>query len=404
MASASVEVPGKNGTNKSNNIPVKTKLVVLRLEHAEDISLPKDPILIRKSVEQVAGKIEGGFPDNGGARYTLKVSNPDQVKALLQMNELTDGTPVIVTEHLDNNVTRCVVKCREVMDVPEEELLEEVTSQGVIDVRKITRKAKDGSQEETPSIVLTFSGQTAPEYVFFAYFRVKTSPYYPEIIQCYKCWQFWHIKPICSCDPICGICSGPHDTVKGEICPAKPYCRKCESDEHPISSRKCPKYVVENTIARIKIDRNISYEAAKKAYEEEKVKSVEVLMKKFADMELMKKDKTVVSSKTLEGLLQKFSDLELIIKKKDLEIQVLRGIFNTLKQAREPTGEDQPKPQCKKQVPSKTVINPSKVETKQKQNQALVEEQPCCSAVEDSKTTGKSAGQSGKKKRGKAKK
>ncbi|XP_065076660.1 uncharacterized protein LOC135700168 [Ochlerotatus camptorhynchus] len=405
---ASVEVPGKNGSN--NNIPGKTKLVVLRLEHAENVSLPKNPFLIRKSVEQIAGKIEGGFPDNGGARYTLKVSNPEQVKALLQMDKLTDGTPVIVTEHLDNNVTRCVVKCRELMDLTEEVLLEEVAAQGVIGVRKITRKSEDGLQEETPSIVLSCSGQTAPEYVFFAYLRVKTSPYYPELIQCYKCWQFWHIKPNCSCDPMCGTCSGPHDTVIGKICPTKPYCKKCESDEHPISSRKCPKYVVENTIARIKIDRNISYDAAKKAYEEAKVKSVDVLMQKLADLEMMMKnnDKTVVNSKSVEGLLQKFTDLELIIKEKDREIQVLRGIFNTMQQARKPTGDDQPtvqpKSKSKQEVPSKTVVNPSKAETKQKQNQTLVEDQQFGSTVGDSKTTGKPAGRSGKKKRGKAKK
>lgn len=407
MASSPVEVPVKSGTN--HNIPGRTKLAVLRLEHAEDISLPKKPFLIRQSVEKVAGKIESGYSDNGGARYTLKVSNPDQVKALLQMKELNDGTPVIVTEHQDNNVTRCVVKSRDFLFLTEEELMEELAPQGVIGMRRITRKAEDGSQEDTPSIVLTFSGQIVPEYVSFVYMRAKTSPYYPELTQCYKCWQFWHIKPDCTCEPICGTCSGPHDTVKGEICQAKPYCKKCESDEHPISSRKCPKYVIETTIARIKIDRNISYEAAKKAYEQETANSVDALLKKIAELELkMKNDTTVVN---VDGLLRKFTELEQIIKQKDHEIQVLRGIFNTMKQAREPAAREvhptvQPKSQSKRNVPSKktVAVNPSKAETKQKQNQTSVEDQPCCSTAEDSQSTGKSAGRSGKKKRGKAKK
>lgn len=36
-------------------------------------ALPKDPFLIRKSIEKHVGKIEGGFPEEDEASYALKV-------------------------------------------------------------------------------------------------------------------------------------------------------------------------------------------------------------------------------------------------------------------------------------------------------------------------------------------
>lgn len=414
MASASVEAPDENATNNINNIPDKKKVVALRLEHAEGKPLPKSPLLIYKSVHEIVGDIERGHTDNGGARYTLKVSDPEQVKLLLKMDKLNDGTPVIVTERPGNNITRCVIRHRRLIHFTEEELSEALASQGVIDFRKITRKAKDGSQEDTMTIVLSFSEESYPEYITLFNIRFKTSPYYPELIQCYKCWEFWHVKLECYGDLKCGTCSGAHETVKGQICKEKPYCNKCGLDDHPISSRKCPKYVAESTICRIRIDRNISYDDAKKAYWQEVIANYKE--KKIAEYEkLMKKKDNTIGN--LNDVLQKFAEFEEVIKKKDHEIQVLRAIFSTMNQVRKPASEErpavQPKPQPKKKVPSKTVVDhqPSKAvdaKPKLKQNQAAkVEDQLGGLTLEDSQSAEKSekpAGRSGKKKRGKGKK
>lgn len=113
--------------------------------------LPNVPFIIRKSVQSFfGGRIEGAFPEANRATYALKVRSLRQFKRLLTMKELIDGTFVQVTEHPTLNTTRCVVSCRDVVDVPEADILEELKEQGVKDVRRITRRV-DNQRENTPS-------------------------------------------------------------------------------------------------------------------------------------------------------------------------------------------------------------------------------------------------------------
>lgn len=122
--------------------------------------LPNRPFQIRRSVEKfVGGKIEGAFPEANKATYALKVRNKRQFDQLLTMKKLNDGTAITITEHPTLNSIRCVVSCRDVINMSDDELLEELKEQGVKEVRRITKK-NGKSRENRPLIVLTCQDTT----------------------------------------------------------------------------------------------------------------------------------------------------------------------------------------------------------------------------------------------------
>lgn len=81
--------------------------------------------------------------------------------------------------------------------------------------------------------------------------------------------MFWkpHMKTKCTESAVCGICANePHtDTSKNEKCSNKAKCVNCNND-HPSFSHKCPKYTEEYKIKKIKVERKMSYKAARQEY------------------------------------------------------------------------------------------------------------------------------------------
>lgn len=231
--------------------------------------LPNKPFHIRRSVERfVSGKIDGAFPEANKSSYALKVRSQRQFNKLLNMNQLLDGTPVLVAEHPTLNSIRFVVSCRDVVDMSEQELLEELKEQGVKEVRRITKR-KGQARENTPALVLTCRGTIRPETINFGYIRCRTRPYYPSPMQCFNCWLFGHTKLRCQAKvATCGTCSGDHPIAENRDCDIGDFCKTCNSNEHRISSRSCPQWQYENTIQKVKVDQGISYPAARRMVEQ----------------------------------------------------------------------------------------------------------------------------------------
>lgn len=246
------------------------ELHLLRLSGTDDRPLPNAPFLIRKSIESKVGRIDGAFKESGGTyarAYALKVRSLHQLKLLLCMDQLHDGTNVKIVEHPTLNCTKCVVSCRDVMDLSDAELQTELAEQGVREIRRITRREGD-SRINTPAIILTCKGTVAPESIDFGYIRCKTRPYYPNPMQCFNCWAFGHTKTRCQTkESVCGKCSQTHPISEDRNCSSPAYCKFCETNDHAISSRSCPRYKRENGIQRIKVDKGIPYPAAKRMYD-----------------------------------------------------------------------------------------------------------------------------------------
>ncbi|XP_055590039.1 uncharacterized protein LOC129742202 [Uranotaenia lowii] len=211
----------------------------LNLKAANDQKLTSNPFIISKSIDQIAGRIEGVSPPM----------------------ELIDGTPVFVESHPTKNTCQSVVSCREVADLKEEDICEALQDQKVVKVYRFTRKI-EGKTTPTNTLVLTFSGTVPPTHVWFGYLRVATRPYYPRPMQCLLCGKFGHTKSRCPNQPICPNCGGI-DIHKN--CPNPPHCNNCLGP-HPTTSRSCSKYLEEQSIIRIRIDRGLTHSEAIKEY------------------------------------------------------------------------------------------------------------------------------------------
>lgn len=289
------------------------ELHLLRISGANG-PLPNRPFHIRRSVEKfVGGKIEGAFPENNKTTYALKVRNLRQFNLLLNMKALIDGTAVNVTEHPTLNSIRCVVSCRDVMDMPDGELLEELKEQGVKDIRRITRR-NGQARENTPAIVLTCRGTNRPEAIDFGYIRCRTRPYYPSPMQCFNCWLFGHTKMRCQAKTAtCGTCSGNHPISENKECNHQQFCKTCNTNDHKVSSRSCPLWQLENTIQRVKVDQGVSYPMARRIVEQNRGESAFANIVGPADNDALRKTN------------ERVDQLTAALASKDAEIAELRA-------------------------------------------------------------------------------
>lgn len=257
-------------------------------------NIPKDPFLLRKSIESViGGKIEGAFKENKGMAYVLKVRNPDQFRRLLSMSKLADGTEIQIAEHPTMNQRLCVVSNADVTDLSDDYLAAQLAPQGVKAVRRIRRKNASGDWENTPTIILTISGTVIPPHVDFGWSRCRTRNYYPSPMLCFHCWEYGHTGKRCQ-QPTrtCGRCSKTHTTESNNLadiplegdrtsktdtlkqtaepnvqCTDAAFCKHCKANDHSVSSRKCPLYLREVEIQRIRVDEGVSYPQARRISE-----------------------------------------------------------------------------------------------------------------------------------------
>ena len=257
-------------------------------------NIPHDPFLLRMSVESaIGGKIDGAFKENRGMAYVLKVRSPDQFRRLLAMSKLADGTEIKIIEHPTMNQRMCVVSNADVTSLSDDYLTAQLAPQGIKAVRRIRRKNTSGDWENTPTIILTISGTVIPPHVDFGWSRCRTRNYYPSPMLCFHCWEYGHTGKRCQQPTrVCGRCSRNHTTGSNnpgvsieranasqtdtsiqtseqpmQQCTEAAYCKHCETNDHPVSSRKCPMYLREVDIQRIRIDEGVSYPQARRIFE-----------------------------------------------------------------------------------------------------------------------------------------
>lgn len=256
-----------------------------------------DPFLLRLSVEKhIGGPIAGAFKENRGLTYVLKVRSQEQVKQLLRMKQLSDGTGITIEEHSSLNQVRCVVTNPDTVGLSDQYLVENLANQNVKEVRRIKRRNEKGEPVNSPVMILTINGTVIPEHIDFGWTRCRTRNYYPSPMLCFRCWTFGHTGKRCSATQrTCGKCSKTHDeeltpniaegatafeVSRGRTnCDEPAHCKNCEEwnkkreknekvdTKHAVSSRECPIYKKENAIQHLRVDLGISYPAARRDYE-----------------------------------------------------------------------------------------------------------------------------------------
>jgi hypothetical protein len=239
---------------------------------------------IQKFASCAIGTIKSAKKLRSGS-LLLEVKTKAQYDNAMKLTKWGDVN-VNVSEHRGLNTCRGVVRCRDLRDCSEEDILEALQSQKVTAVRHIHTK-KDGKTIPTNTFILTFRQSTPPSHITAAYLRIPVEPFIPNPLRCYKCQKYGHSKVTCNRSMACARCGqeGHEDTG----CTQSEYCCNCKGN-HPAYSKDCPEWKRQRDITRLKFEKNISFAEAKQMFE---ASSTSNKQKTFAA--------TVVSTRTVSA-------------------------------------------------------------------------------------------------------
>ena len=180
---------------------------------------------LHKAVKGMAGTPKEIKRLRSGALLVC-VTNKSHSDNLLKTTKLVD-VPVRVLPHRTLNSVRGVIRDREFIKSSEEEILDELASQGVTEVRQI-KVRREGVLCTTATVILTFGLHTLPSHVTCGWLRLQVDPYIPNPLRCFHCQRFGHHKNTCSRDEVCARCGtqGHNDTD----CETLARCVNCKGD------------------------------------------------------------------------------------------------------------------------------------------------------------------------------
>ncbi|GBO20251.1 hypothetical protein AVEN_87401-1 [Araneus ventricosus] len=195
----------------------------------------------------------------------IETLSATQTKSFLLAEKFLDH-PVSVTVHRGLNSSRGVVSENELVGSSDTEILEGLSSQGVIGVRRINIK-RDGKLIPTKHVILTFNSTKLPATIKAGFLSCPVKPYIPNPIRCFNCQRFGHSKAVCRGRLTCSKCSVIGHSAND--CTSDPKCRNC-SQAHTADSKLCPQFKTEKKIQELRVRKNISYLEAKKLIPEQK--------------------------------------------------------------------------------------------------------------------------------------
>jgi len=86
----------------------------------------------------------------------LEVSSEVQSRCLLKLNNLV-GCPVLVTSHRTMNISKGVIRCKDLLNCEKEEILLKLQTQSVKDIYNISVKTDSGDRRNTNTFTLLLS-------------------------------------------------------------------------------------------------------------------------------------------------------------------------------------------------------------------------------------------------------
>jgi hypothetical protein len=217
------------------------------------------PFAISKGLQGLAGTMKNVRRLREG-QVLVEVDKKAYSDILLRSTKLAE-VPIKVSPHRFLNTTKGIMRCPDLRDCSLEEILENLRSQMVSDVKRIM-VTRDGERKPTNTFILTFDLPKLPNAVKVGYLNVPLEVYVPNPLRCFKCQQFGHHKDKCrKTEQVCAKC-GKKDHAEVD-CHLPLHCVNCQG-AHAAYSKDCPKWREEKEVQRIKHTLNISYPEARK--------------------------------------------------------------------------------------------------------------------------------------------
>ena len=249
----------ESSSDGEDNIPdMWPRFLVIQGTSAEFPLAKLNPFAIEKGIQGLAGTPVSVRRLRSGD-LILEVAKKSHSDNLLRSGMLAN-CPIRVTAHRSMNSRKGVIRCRDLKDTSEKEILDGLSAQGVTEVKKITVQ-RDGNRFNTGTIILTFGLPALPPTVKCGFLQVRVDTYIPNPLRCFKCQRFGHHKTNCKRDLACARCgTAGHEDKE---CKLPPHCVNCDG-EHGSFSRDCPVWKQEKDIQTVRVTRGITFPEAKK--------------------------------------------------------------------------------------------------------------------------------------------
>ncbi|KAG7197518.1 hypothetical protein KM043_016635 [Ampulex compressa] len=214
------------------------------------------PFLINKVIINLVGSVKDIRKIKEG--LLIEVFTAIQANKLLECQKFGDYN-VYVSPHTSLNYCKGVISCKDLMNCSIEGIQEELKNQGVIAARRITTK-RNQQIMDTPALILIFNSHTLPSRVKCAMYSLPVRLYIPNPMQCFRCHKFGLAAQRCPNEQTCICGKAPH---VGDPCLQPVTCINC-SGPHTARSKNCAIYKQEFAIQKVKVEKKISYQEAKK--------------------------------------------------------------------------------------------------------------------------------------------
>ena len=165
----------------------EARFLIVKSEEKDRTVSDISPFAIEKSIQAIAGHPKCIKRLKSGD-LLLEVEKQSHVTNLLAPKKLFD-LKVNISLHGSLNTSKGVIQCQDLGPCTDDEILDNLKSEGVINVRNIQVRRK-GVLKPTHTYVLTFNTPVLPKKIKAAYLSVNVEVYIPNPIRCYHCQVF----------------------------------------------------------------------------------------------------------------------------------------------------------------------------------------------------------------------
>lgn len=195
-------------------------------------------------------------------KYINQILNKSSADNVISTTNLLGVCRIKCEYHSNLNFSKGTIYAPYLINVPESEIINELNSQGVVDIYKYQKKNSKGKMVPCGVILLTFDRYIIPEKLDISWHKVKVRPFFPNPMRCKNCQLLGHTQKWWKNIPKCENCALPPHIP--EEC-TRTFCANC-SEEHPSSSKECKIFKQQKEILKIKIKEKCSLKVAKEKY------------------------------------------------------------------------------------------------------------------------------------------
>ena len=160
------------------------------------------PFAIQKGFQAIAGTLKSIKRVRDGS-FLMECGKRAQAKNLLQKNCIVDR-PVRVSVHKTLNSSQRIIRCRDLADMSEVEIWDELKDQSVVEVNHVTLK-KEWKVIPTSTLFLTFGSLELPKEIAVGCLKVKVAFFVPNPMCCFN-YKSGHPSQHCKVAAKCPGC------------------------------------------------------------------------------------------------------------------------------------------------------------------------------------------------------